>query len=229
MTDTDTDLPVYDAERIPTPDRSGDAAPSVVGVLLAAGTSSRFGDANKLLAELDGRPLVRHAARTLLDADLAAVVAVVGWEAGAVRDALGDAAVRVVENPDYADGLASSVARGVGAAADLDADAAVFLPGDMPTVASSTVRRLVDAYRADVGTALAAAHDGVRGNPVLFDRAHFGSLRRVDGDVGGRAVLRGSDAAALVDVGDAGVVVDVDTPQDLTRAADADRDAETNG
>lgn len=216
MTD---DLPRYDRETVraalDATDAAGRPAPTVVGVLLAGGTSSRFGDANKLLAPLDGEPLVRHAARTLLDSDIDGVVAVLGHEADDVETALVDLDVRVVRNPDYEVGLSTSVARGVEAARDAGADAAVFLPGDMPNVDPATVDLLVDAYRAGLGTALAAAHEGRRGNPVLFDREHFEELLAVEGDVGGRPVLLGSDDGGFVEAGDPGVVVDVDTTEDL--------------
>jgi molybdenum cofactor cytidylyltransferase len=215
---TDADLPVVDRDAVASALEDGDGDRSrVVGVLLAAGTSSRFGERNKLLADLDGEPLVRHAARSLLDADLSAVVAVVGYEARAVRDALADLEVRIAYNPDYEVGLSASVARGVVAAESEGADAALFLPGDMPGVDPSTVDLLADAHRAGLGSALAAAHDGRRGNPVLFAREHFEALRAVEGDVGGRSVLLGSDAGALVETGDPGVVRDVDTTDDLRR------------
>ena len=213
---TDEGLPVHDAAAVREALRADDhPAPTVVGVLLAGGTSSRFGDANKLLADVGGEPLVRHAARTLLGADLDEVVAVLGYEADAVDAALSDLDLRAVRNPDYGEGLSTSVARGVVAARERGADAAVFLPGDMPGVETATVDLLVDAHRAGLGTALAAAHDGRRGNPVLFDREHFEALLAVEGDVGGRAVLVGSEGAALVEAGDTGVVEDVDTTEDL--------------
>lgn len=211
------DLPVLSPSAVGDDLGSDADRPRVVGVLLAAGTSTRFGDRNKLLADLDGEPLVRHAARTLLDADLLEIVAVVGYEAGAVRDALDDCDLRVVENPGYEAGLSTSVARGVDAAGDAGADATVFLPGDMPAVAPATVDLLVDAHSAGLATAVAAAHEGHRGNPVLFDREHFDALRRLEGDVGGREVLLGCDAGALVETGDPGVRRDVDTREDLDR------------
>jgi molybdenum cofactor cytidylyltransferase len=218
---TDDGLPSYDreavAEALDASGAAGRPGSRVVGVLLAGGTSTRFGEANKLLAELDGEPLVRRAARTLLDADLSGVVAVLGYEADAVGTALDGLDLRVVRNRDYEEGLSTSVARGVAAAREADADAAVFLPGDMPGVDPATVGLLVDAYRAGLGTALAASYDGRRGNPVLFDRRHFEALLAVEGDVGGRPVLVGSDDAALVAAGDPGVVEDVDTTTDLRR------------
>lgn len=211
-----TDLSVVPATRIPrTVDEA--ARSRVAGVLLAAGTSSRFGEANKLLATLDGEPLVGHAARTLLDADLDSVLVVVGYEASAVRNAVAGDGVTVVENDEFANGQATSVQTGAAAAADRNAEAAVFLPGDMPFVAPETVDTLVRAYRGGVGTALAAAHDGRRGNPVLFDRTYFEALRSVDGDVGGRSVLLESEDAALVGLPDPGVTTDIDTPTDLSR------------
>jgi molybdenum cofactor cytidylyltransferase len=194
--------------------------PRVAGVLLAAGTSSRFGEANKLLATHDGDPLVRHAARTLLDAGVDPVAVVVGHEADRVVDALDGLDVTFVRNPDYRQGQATSVRAGIDAVRDRgdahDApDAAVVALGDMPFVDPETVGTLAIAYAAGVGDALAAAYEGTRGNPVLFDRRFFGDLTDVSGDVGGRAILLESDDSARVAVSDSGVRRDVDERSDL--------------
>lgn len=211
---TAEDLPGLDAATIADAGVADDRADAVVvGVLLAAGLSTRFGERNKLLVDLEGEPLVRHAARSLVTADLASVVVVVGHEAEAVRAALNDLPVRFVTNERYKAGLSTSVAAGVDAAAD--ADAIVFLPGDMPWIDPGTVRLLAAAYRAGLGSALAAAYEGRRGNPVLFGRRHFAALRDVTGDVGGREILLTSEDAALVETGDPGVIDDVDTGEDL--------------
>lgn len=214
---TGADLPRYDPDRVAAALADDAPAPTVVGVVLAAGTSSRFGDRNKLLVDLDGEPVVRRAARTLLDAGPSGVVVVLGHEADRVRAALADLDVRFVHNPAHGDGLSTSVSRGVDAACEGGADAALFLPGDVPDVDPATATLLVDAYRAGLATAVAPTHDGRRGNPVLFDRAQFDALRAVDGDVGGRDVLLDGDRSALVDVDDPGVVADVDTVADLRR------------
>ena len=196
--------------------------PRVAGVLLAAGTSDRFGDRNKLLATHDGDPLVRRAARTLLDAGLDPVVAVVGHEADRVVDALAGLDVAVVTNDAYAAGQATSLRSGIGALRDRDerVDAAVIALGDMPFVEPETVETLVAAYEAGVGDALAAAHGGVRGNPVLFDRRFFGALADVSGDVGGREILLTSEESACVAVSDPGVRRDIDEPGDLESSGD---------
>lgn len=194
-----------------------DDKPHIVGILLAAGTSSRFGDRNKLLAELDGESVVRAAARTLLDAPVSEMIAVVGYEDESVREAIADLDPRFAYNSDYEAGLSTSVAEGVAVADAVDAEAVVFLPGDMPWVDPATVVLLIDAYRAGLATALAAAYDGRRGHPVLFDRKYFDALQDVDGDVGGRIVLLESDERALVETGDPGVIKDIDTADDLRR------------
>lgn len=199
------------------PSESPAAERRVVGVLLAAGRSSRFGAANKLLATVDGLPVVRHAAWSLRQGT-DHVVAVVGYEADRVRAAveidLGPA-TDVVENGDWHAGQGTSVAAGASVAADCGADAAVFALGDMPWISPDSVTALVDAYRAGQGDALAAAVDGKRGNPVLFDSRSFDALSALEGNAGGFVVFTGSDDAALVETGDPGIRRDVDRPSDL--------------
>jgi len=203
---TDAALPVC------SPPFRATRSATVAGVVLAAGTSSRYGDANKLLARVDGERIVTRSIRTYLDAAVDSVVVVVGHEAEQVRTSLPEG-VRVVRNPDYADGQASSVRTGIGAVAD--ADAAVVGLGDMPFVRPETVSLLVRAHRAGAGDPLAAAFDGQRGNPVCFGRQWFDALRDVDGDTGGREILFTAPDAALVETGDPGVRRDIDRPDDL--------------
>lgn len=209
--DAGGDLPIIDPDELGPPTREG----PVVGVLLAAGASERFGEPNKLLADVEGEPMVRRAARCLTDSDVDDVVAVVGYEADRVRAALDGLALEVVVNPDYAEGQASSVRVGVRAARRAGAAAVCFALGDMPWVQPGTVDALVAAYRAGAGDSLAAAVGGERGNPTLFDARHFDALAAVAGDVGGRDVLLADEKSVLVKTGDPGVRRDVDAPDDL--------------
>ena len=208
---TDGGLPVVDPAGLAPATRAG----PVVGVLLAAGEGERFGGENKLLAPVDGEPVVRRAARTLVESDVDEPTVVVGFEAGRVRAALVDLGLAVVENPAYDRGQATSVRAAVGAARAAGAAAVLVALGDMPWVAPSSVDAVVAAYRAGAGDVLAAAVDGERGNPVLFDARYFDALADVEGDVGGRDLLLEADAAALVETGDPGVRRDVDEPGDL--------------
>lgn len=194
------------------------AAPSshVAGVLLAAGTSERFGDRNKLLADLDGDAVVRHAATTLVEAGLDPIVVVVGHEADRIRAALVGLPVEFAYNDVFETGQASSLATGIRELGDPDdVDAVIVALGDMPFVSPGTIESLVAAHDAGVADAAAAAHEGQRGNPVMFDGQFFGALETVDGDVGGREILLNADESALVAVDDDGVRRDVDVPSDL--------------
>ena len=233
-TGSTADLPVVDPAAVASASASGerehgdgdgdgdeherDGTEPIVGVLLAAGTSSRYGAANKLLVAVEGEPIVRRAAATLCRSAVDRVVTVLGYEAeriGPVLDDIDDFDPVFVENPAYKQGQSTSVRTGVSAASELGAGAVVIALGDMPTVDPTSIDALVDAYRADAGDALAAAFDGRRGNPVLFDRRYFDALGDVSGDVGGREILPNSDRSALVETGDRGVLGDIDTEADL--------------
>lgn len=189
---------------------------TVHGVVLAAGTSSRYGGANKLLEPIDGDPLVVHAVRALSASSVDGTTVVVGYEAARVREALADLAVDVRVNQAFEAGQSTSVATGVEAAREHGADAVVFALGDMPDVAVQSVETLLAAYRSGEGDALAAAYEGTRGNPVLFDSRFFDDLATIDGDVGGREILRTEPTAAVIETDDPGVLRDIDRPADLS-------------
>ena len=191
---------------------------SIRGLLLAAGTSDRFGGENKLLATLDGTPIVRHAAETLVKSAVDGTTIVLGHEAPAVRATLDDLPVEFVVNPDYVAGQASSLKAGLRTL--LDSDAVVIALGDMPDVSVDTVDILIRTYRTGGGDALAASYAGVRGNPVLFDRRYFEEILEVSGDVGARDILLTAEQGGLVETKDPGVRRDIDEPGDMDRVRD---------
>jgi CTP:molybdopterin cytidylyltransferase MocA len=126
---------------------TGKAAP-VAAVVLAAGAGSRFDAARpgaKLLAELDGRPLVGHVLSALAEAPVSETVVVVGAGAAEVREVCEPFGVRVVENRRWAEGQSTSVRVGLGALGP-DPQAAVVLLGDQPLVGPEVVRRLVGVF-----------------------------------------------------------------------------------
>lgn len=213
------DLPIVDPTELEygNAGEAVDAAGStgrIAGLVLAAGTSTRFGASNKLLATVDGTPIVHHATQTLLDASLDPVIVVTGYESTRVSKAVADLPVQTVENPEYESGHGTSIATGVESLPE-DISAVVIALGDMPFVKADSVRQLVTTFQAGDWTALAAANEGARGNPVFFDRTHFDELRSLSGDEGGRSVLLNAPDAALVETGDPGVRRDIDTTTDL--------------
>ncbi|WP_439575227.1 NTP transferase domain-containing protein [Phreatobacter sp.] len=206
--------------------REGDlpvaAAPRLAGLVLAAGRSTRMGGPNKLTATLDGLPLVRHAAEAALKGGLAEVVVVTGHQAERIAATLDGLAVRLVHNPDFAEGLSTSLKAGIAALGD-DVDGCVVLLGDMPRVGAELVRRLADAFDPGAGRHIVVpVADGRRGNPVLWGRRFFGELMKVAGDQGGRAVLaEAPEAVAEVPVEGDAVHLDLDTPEALAAAGGA--------
>jgi molybdenum cofactor cytidylyltransferase len=185
----------------------------IAGLLLAAGGARRFGS-QKLVAPLDGIPLVRHAAAAL-GRSTDVLVIVIGHEADAVRAALSDVDASIVENTDWSQGLSSSLRHGL-AALTPDVEAIVVALGDQPRIDPLVVRSLVDGWRASGMPIVTARYRGERGHPVLFDRTVFPRLTTLRGDVGARTIFEQSpEQIAYVDVNDT-VPVDVDTPQDLS-------------
>jgi molybdenum cofactor cytidylyltransferase len=192
-------------------------SPAIHGVVLAAGTSERYGYRNKLLERIDGEPLVRRATEPLTAANLATVTVVVGHQARRVRAAVADMGVDIVENDDFRAGQSTAVRTGVARTRERGDDAVLVALGDMPAVSADAVERVLAAYRHGVGDAVVAAYDGVRGNPVLFDARYYDALSAVEGDSGGKAVLLGAADGVAVETGDPGVVADVDRPADRDR------------
>lgn len=184
----------------------------VAAVVLAAGRATRFG-ATKQLAEVDGRPLVRHAVDTARAADLDPVLVVVGHDADAVRAVL-PAGVTAVDNPAHAEGQATSLRAGVAAATATEATALVVLLADQPGITAAAVRAVVAAHAAGALVAR-ARYDDRPGHPVLFDRSVWPALAEVSGDVGARDLVR---RLPVTDVPVAGPCPDdVDRPEDLPR------------
>ena len=161
----------------------------ISAVLLAAGASRRLGR-NKLLLEVGGRPVVRRAAEALLGAEVSEVIVVTGHEAEGVRRALDGLEVRLVHNPAFADGQATSLAAGI-ARADAGAGGILFAQGDQPFLTEALANALVRAFAGAEPPPLVAApfFGDRRGTPTLFSAELRGELARVQGDEGGRSVL----------------------------------------
>lgn len=182
---------------------------------MAAGLSTRMRDNKVLLPWRDGRPIVACVADLYASAGIDPVIVVTGRDAAEVRAAVADLNVRCVHNPDYASGeMLSSVKVGLDALPD-DLAATFIQPADMPCVPQSLIGALAAAH--EPGLNLAPRCQGRRGHPVLLDRAYWRAMLALPADARPRAALRGS-RLRLVDVEDAGVLVDVDTRAAYERA-----------
>ena len=194
------------------------AEPKIAAVVLAAGRSSRMGAHNKLLALLDGKAIVRRVAEAALASRARPVLVVTGHEEVRVRAALAGLDVTFVSNPDYAMGLSSSLKAGIRALPQACGGIAVLL-GDMPRILGTHLDRLITAFAAQQGAAIVVpTHDGRRGNPVLWPRAFFPEMLRLDGDAGaGRLIAAHADEVYALDLGTDAILADVDTPEALAQ------------
>ncbi|ODN69507.1 NTP transferase domain-containing protein [Methylobrevis pamukkalensis] len=204
-------------------------APKVAALVLAAGRSSRMGAENKLLAEVDGLPLVRHAVVAALASRAGPVTVVTGHMAAEVEAALAGLPVTFRHNPDFADGLSASVRCGIAAVPE-DCEAAVILLGDMPRISAAVIDGLIEAYDPSTGALIAVpTFGGRRGNPVLWSRRFFGALAALEGDAGARHLIGDNrDAVAEVAFGPE-VALDVDTPEALAALREGRAQEETGG
>jgi molybdenum cofactor cytidylyltransferase len=187
-------------------------------IVLAAGLGARFGG-GKLLAPFRGKPLIAGAMNAALESPASSVVVAIGDDLALEAAILGldeDADLRVVRVADPTRGMGASLAAAARAVpADIDG-VFVFL-GDMPRVGPAVAPALIRALGGRGGIA-APVHAGQRGHPVLFGGDWIPALRDLDGDVGAQALIRQAGARfTAVGTDDAGVLFDVDRPEDLKR------------
>jgi molybdenum cofactor cytidylyltransferase len=188
----------------------------IAGIVLAAGRSTRMRAANKLLAEIGGKPMVRIVVETVLASRARPVLVVTGHQAAEVRAALDGLDVTFVDNPDFALGLSSSLKAGIGAVPTSCAGALVLL-GDMPRITAAHVDALMVGFALDAGACVVVpTHQGQRGNPVLWSADYFAEIGQLDGDAGARRLLQQhADRVREVDLGTDAIFIDVDTPEAL--------------
>lgn len=190
----------------------------VVAVVPAAGAARRFGG-GKLMADLHGRPLLDHTIESLLEGGVDRVVIVApAPDAFSAVPAMADARVKVVVNPEPSRGMFSSIQCGLDAAGEQASWLAV-LPADMPFVRAATVSRLIEAA-GRANEVVVAACDGRRGHPLVLPARLRGPLLAQPASSSLKAALGALGAASIeVEVGDPGVVRDVDRRQDLPQSS----------
>jgi len=210
-------LPRAEASPAPEarPERKVPPGPRIAALLLAAGQSRRMGS-NKLLEEIDGRPMVARTAQRLLSSRARPIVAVLGNQADAVDAALGKLPVERVHNPAFAEGLSTSLKRGL-AALPPDIDGVIVCLGDMPLVAGRDLDRLIAAFNPLEGRAIVVpTRRGKRGNPVLWAKRFFPDMAELAGDVGAKHLIgEHAELVAEVEMDSDSVLVDIDTPDAL--------------
>ncbi|MFG3318169.1 NTP transferase domain-containing protein [Streptomyces sp. NPDC048171] len=188
----------------------------VAGLLLAAGGGRRLGGRPKALLEHRGHPLVEHAVAVLRAAGCTRVHVVLGARAADVRDRAALEGCAIVDNPDWEQGMGSSLRTGLDSLTGTGARAALVSLVDQPGIGAEAMARVRAGYR-DETSLVSAAYAGVRGHPVLLGAAHWpGVAATATGDRGARAYLREHETEiALVECADVARPYDIDTEDDL--------------
>ncbi len=189
--------------------------PKIAAIVLAAGMSSRMGS-NKLLAEVAGKPLIRHAVEAAQASAASPVIVVTGNAGETVRQALAPLGPLFVDNRDFSKGLSASLKCGL-KAVPADCDGAIVLLGDMPGISATLIDRLIAAFDPGEDRAICVAtRHGKRGNPVLWARRFFPEMLAIEGDVGARQLIgHYAELVCEVEAGDDAPLTDIDTPEAL--------------
>ncbi|MTI17815.1 4-diphosphocytidyl-2C-methyl-D-erythritol kinase [Rhodobacteraceae bacterium RKSG542] len=203
--ETNTDLP-YEPQH------------NIAGLLLAAGKSTRMAPHNKLLARVDGIPLVRRVAENALGSGLSRLFVVTGHMEQEVKEALDGLPITFIDNPSFAEGMSTSIVAGVKHILDQRYAAAVVLLADMPHVSGEHIDQLINHYEPDSDCLIGvSSFGGKRGNPVLWDARYFGELTQLTGDIGGKALIQSNrDQVYQVEIGEA-ARIDLDDQTKLER------------
>jgi molybdenum cofactor cytidylyltransferase len=191
-------------------------------ILLAAGSSVRFGADNKLLVDIGGRPLIRSAAEAITQGDIVSeIVVVTGYDQPLIERALDGLRLRFANNPNWPKGIGSSIAVGASALGS-NLDGAFIMPGDMPLMPAALLERLIEEFVQAQGASIIfpATASGAQRNPVLWPRRFFALLTSLSGPKGGKRSLDVlAECRKAVLVADDSAFTDIDTTEDLALAS----------
>lgn len=187
----------------------------IAAVVLAAGSSQRMGEVNKLHLPIDGTPLLRHSVQTLLDASIDDILVVLGYDHQTTRTLIEDLPLGIVVNEAHASGQMSSVHCGLNAL-DETYDGFVIALGDQPALRSTDIEILIDAFvNRDSGEVVVPTYQGERGNPVVISDRCRGDIVAGTRNLGCRKFIeKNPELVEKIEMSNPAVVIDLDTPQE---------------
>lgn len=187
-------------------------------IVLAAGKSTRMHGQNKLLAKVDGQPMVRRVVEAALSSQVDEVIVVLGHEHAKVRAALSDLPCRFVVNKNYEEGQSSSVKVGLSEVAELT-QAILILPGDVAKIDTRSINLVVDEYKRRNKPIVVAAFHNKPGHPILLAKELFQEIQGISEQSYGLKAVVNNHAVdvQLVETNSENVLKDIDTPEDLSQ------------
>ena len=186
-------------------------------ILLAAGSSSRLGRPKQLLS-YDGQTLLQHTVQVASASNAHPVVVVLGANAEMIRDHIKDLDVVLVDNPDWQEGMASSIRSGINSFTEFarDAEGIILMVCDQPHVTSSLLNEIITAHKRTGKPIVASSYEATFGPPVFFHRSLFDELLQLKGDIGARSIVRQHTDEVEVTPFPEGVF-DIDTEADFKK------------
>ena len=185
-------------------------------ILLAAGESKRFGDKNKLLAMINGKPIINHILDTLFEVyDPSELIVIVGHEHKIIKNLIFNTNIKILENINYKKGVGTSIALGVNNL-DTEIDGVMIIPADMPYINSKDLINLEKKFvELNCVKVVMPEHNSKIGNPVILPRNYFKTLKSLKDDFGARSLIRKKDTVTLKT--GFGTIFDIDTKEELAK------------
>ena len=185
-------------------------------ILLAAGQSKRFGDKNKLLAVINGKPIINHILDTLFEIyDPSELIVIVGHEHKIIKNLIFNKNIKILENINYKKGIGTSIALGINNL-DTDIDGVMIIPADMPYINSKDLINLEKKFmELNCVKVVMPEHNSRIGNPVILPRNYFNTLKSLKDDFGARSLIRKKDIITVK--AEFGTIFDIDTEEELAQ------------
>jgi molybdenum cofactor cytidylyltransferase len=184
-------------------------------IILAAGSSSRMGSP-KQLAEYRGKTLIRHAIETAMGSKCSEIIVVLGAHAVEVGEAINDLPIRIVENPDWEQGMGTSIRAGIHAAEAVELDGIILSLADQPLLTAAIFDRLIATWQATARQIVCSRYHDTVGVPVFFEKSFFPRLLNLQPAQGCKGLIL-ANAEDTIQLECPEALMDIDTPGDLVR------------
>ncbi len=188
---------------------------NITAIILAAGSSTRFGDKNKLLKPFMDSSIFGHVVKTMTNLPIAEVILVTGYEHEKIAEAIKHSNVHIIHNSEFQTGIASSIKCGVSAASQKTEGYMICL-GDMPHITMEYIKNLLDTFiNSQIPSIIVPTFQYRKGNPVIFSKNFIDDLLKIEGDKGAREVIdKHPDSIIEVQIRKETYFFDVDTLAD---------------
>lgn len=194
----------------------------IAAIVLAAGSSQRMGEQNKLHLLINGVPLLLHSLRIFLSAEIDDIVVVLGHEQEKTQGLINGLPLRSVYNPDHLSGQMSSVHCGL-AALESKYDGIIIALGDQPALTVADINNLIDAYQnREDAEVIVPTYQGERGNPIIISAQTRTDILAGKRNLGCRKFIENNpELVKKVEMLNPAVVTDLDTPQEYENYCNA--------